>query len=69
MTPVTNNECRLPTPLVIKVVNGVLDNGRIPPVVLRNDEDEGMVAGDFGAPGARVIVVVFGWVFDLGGDA
>jgi hypothetical protein len=69
MTPITNNDRRLPTPLMIKIVNGVLDYSRIPPVILGYDEDEGVVGGYFCAPGAGVCVVVFGGVFNLRRDA
>lgn len=53
---------------MIKVVNRVLDYGRIPPVILGYDEDEGGVRGYLCAPGAGVLVVVLRWGGYLAGD-
>ncbi len=68
MPAVADDEGGLAAPLVEEVVDGVLDGGRVAPVVLREDEDEGGVAGDFDAPGAGVRVLVGGWGGELGGD-
>lgn len=69
MAPITNHNSGLATPLMIKIINSVLDRSRIPPVILGSDEDECVVAGYFSTPGAGVGVRVLGGVFDLGGDA
>ncbi|OKP03809.1 hypothetical protein PENSUB_6818 [Penicillium subrubescens] len=53
---------------MVKVINRVLDYGRIPPVILGDGEDEGGVGGYFCGPGASVLVGVLGGVFDLAGD-
>lgn len=68
MTAVADDHGGLPAPLVEQVVDGVLDGGRVAPVVLGQDEDEGGVLLDLAAPGARVRLAVVGGVGDLGGD-
>lgn len=39
---------------MVKIVDGVLDDGRVAPVILGNDEDESIVGVDFLTPGAGV---------------
>lgn len=51
-----------------KVINGVLDHGRVTPVVLGQDEYEGGVGLDFQTPGPRQWVRVGFVGFDLRGD-
>ena len=66
MASVAHNHGRLALPLVVEVVDGVLDSGRVSPVVLRCDENECVVALDLHAPGTGVSMVVFSVVEDLG---
>ncbi len=61
MPAVADDEGGLAAPLVGEVVDGVLDGGRVAPVVLRQDEDEGGGAGYFEALGEGVGVRVGGW--------
>ena len=63
-----NDHGGLPVPFVEEVVDGVLDDGGIAPVVLGQDEDEGGVFLDLLAPGTAVRLGVFGVVGDLGGE-
>lgn len=53
---------------MVEVVDGVLDHGRVAPVVLGQDEDDGGVGADLEAPGAGVRVGVGGGGGRLGGD-
>lgn len=62
-----NDHGGLPVPFVEEVVDGVLDDGGIAPVVLGQDEDEGGVFLDLLAPGTAVRLGVVGVVGDLGG--
>lgn len=68
MTSVAHNHGRLALPLMIKVVNGVLEDGRVSPVVLRRDKDERVVTLNLLAPGTGVSMIIFGVVGDLGWD-
>ena len=54
MSPITDHKSRLPCPLVIEIVQRILDAGGHAPVVLGCHEDEGAVFGDFGGPGLCV---------------
>ena len=49
---------RLVAPLVMQVVDRVLQRGRIAVVVLRGDEDDGISSVNDGAPGMRVVLGV-----------
>ena len=65
---ITHDHRRLPHPLVEQVVDRVLERRRIPPVVLRGDEDEGRVAADLAGPLSGVFFAVEGGVVDALGD-
>lgn len=58
MTTIADNHSGFSRPFVVQIVNGVLDHGRIPPIVLRQDEDESGVLLDLLAPGAGVRLAV-----------
>ena len=66
---VADNHGRLAVPLVEEVVDGVLDAGRVAPIVLRGDEHEGGMGGDFGGPALGVAMRVLVRRVDLGGDS
>lgn len=68
VTTVTHDHGRFPLPLIVKIIDGVLEHGRVTPVVLGADEDEAVVALDLLAPRAGVFVRVLGVVVDLGRD-
>jgi len=55
---VADHQAGLALPLVEQVVDGVLEAGRIPPVVLRGDEDERVARCDLRRPLPRVGVRV-----------
>jgi hypothetical protein len=65
---VADNHGGFPMPFMEKIVNGILDDGRIAPVVLRQDEDERSVFLDLFAPGAGMGLGVVGAIGDLRGD-
>ena len=68
MASVAHDHSWLALPLVVQVIDGVLENRRVAPVILWADEDEAVVALDFLAPFAGVGVCVFGVVMNLRGD-
>lgn len=68
MTAIANNHSGLPVPFMEQVVDGILDHGRISPIVLRQDKDERGVFLDLQAPGAGMRLAVLGTTVDLRGN-
>ncbi len=69
MPAIADHHGELAFPLIEEVINGVLDAGRVAPVVLWGDEHEGRIGAYLERPALRVGVSVVTGRVDLGGDA
>ena len=67
MPTIADDHSGLAFPLVEEVVDCILDAGRVAPVVLRSDKDEGRMGRYFGGPALSVGMSVLIGRGDLGG--
>lgn len=58
MSPKRNQQDRFPTPLMVKVVNRILEASRVAPIVLRSEDDDGGRRTDELAPGNNSGILV-----------